>query len=142
MHFCHACLQVLNISLVIGDSASIRAALHDVQLNKYGKIKAISAHCPTRWGILVFIIEDVIDSEDALRALVESAAWKEVSKGSQNAGACRVLHGKGIVIAELQKRAATVVHFFQTHARICAHMHTDIPMVACMCRLSGRLQEG
>jgi len=74
------------------------------------------------------------------RALVEGAAWKEVSKGSQNAGACRVLHAKGIVIAELQERAVVVYFFANTRMRICAHMH--IPMVACMCRLFGHLQEG
>lgn len=71
---------------MVGDSASIRVALHEVQLSKYGKIKAISAHCPTRFGIVVSIIEDIIDTEDALRALVEGADWKEVSKGSSNAG--------------------------------------------------------
>ena len=77
--------QALKVSLVIGDSTSIRTALHDIQRQKYGKTKAISSHCPTRWGIAVFITMDLLDSEDALRALVESDDRKQVSKGSTNA---------------------------------------------------------
>jgi hypothetical protein len=41
-------LQALKLSMVIGDCAGIRTALRVVQTNKYGKTKAISAHCPTR----------------------------------------------------------------------------------------------
>eukprot|EP00967_Tisochrysis_lutea_P071596 scaffold95212_cov14-Tisochrysis_lutea.AAC.2 len=35
--------QAQNLSMVIGDSPTIRGALHEVQTKKYGKIKAISA---------------------------------------------------------------------------------------------------
>lgn len=81
------------MSLVIGDNPSIRTALHEVQTKKYGKIKAISAHCPTRWGIVVMIIEDLMDTEDALRALVEGPDWKELSKNCQNSGKLLSLAG-------------------------------------------------
>lgn len=65
----------------------IWAALHEMQQSKYGKIKAISVHCAMSWGGVVLKIEELIDTKDALRTLVEGAAWREVSKSSQNAGA-------------------------------------------------------
>jgi len=38
MHSDHACSLVLNIFLVIGGSAPIWAALHEMQQSKYGKV--------------------------------------------------------------------------------------------------------
>jgi len=79
-------MQVLKISLVIGDAAGIRSALHEWQ-EKYSKTKAIAAHCPTCWAITLLIPLDVLDSQDALRALVESCEWKDLAKTSSNSGA-------------------------------------------------------
>ena len=84
-------LQAVKLSMVIGDSAAIRLALRDYQMKKYGKTKAIASNCPTRFAIVVTILQDLIDTEDALRALVESPDWKEVSKDSTNAGEMRVM---------------------------------------------------
>ena len=76
---------VLKAALMVGDSSFIRTALQDIQRSKYGRVKAIAAHCPTRWGILVQIMNDLLDSKDALRELVESSGWPELQKGSKTA---------------------------------------------------------
>jgi len=87
-HLRFVCLlpQVLKISLVIGDAAGIRTALHECQEKEYGKTKAIASHCPTRWGITHIIAQDIIDTKAALRNLVERPDWKKLAETSSNSG--------------------------------------------------------
>lgn len=80
---------MLKISLVIGDAAGIRNALHELQVKKYSKTKAIASHCPTRWAITLIIALDVLETKDALRELVESREWKDLAKSSSNSGMLR-----------------------------------------------------
>jgi hypothetical protein len=59
--------------------------LQDIQRRKYGKTKAIAAHVPTRFASIFLIIVDLLDTEEALRELVERDDWAELAASSENA---------------------------------------------------------
>lgn len=67
----------VQLSEAIGNSERIRSALSNHQVTITGKTKAIAAHCPTRFAIMIKICHDVSASQAALRAMVESDEWKD-----------------------------------------------------------------
>lgn len=75
----------LKASLLLGDSSTIRNALHEEQNRIYGTTKAIASHCPTRFGIIQMICKDLLASSEALRALFEREDWSFISNSSSNA---------------------------------------------------------
>jgi hypothetical protein len=42
------------------------------------QVKGIAAHCPTRWGSLVYILRDLLASKVAIKAMCMDDSWNEV----------------------------------------------------------------
>lgn len=63
---------VRELSKIIGDCNAVREALHLAQAQKYGEVRGIASHCPTRFAILFKIALDLIRSEDAFTSLVQA----------------------------------------------------------------------
>lgn len=56
-----------------------------------GKVRAIATHCPTRFGILHFICQDLHRDKEPIKAMVVNddgdAAWSEVSQNCRKSDA-------------------------------------------------------
>ena len=77
----------LVMSNTISSCETVYAELRKQQVFKYGSVKQIRTHCPTRFAILHFICCDLIESEEAIRLMVASRDWPKVSAGSTHADA-------------------------------------------------------
>ncbi|KAG5192770.1 hypothetical protein JKP88DRAFT_274718 [Tribonema minus] len=67
--------KALMMSNTINGSETIHSALREQQKFKYGKVKAVRSHCPTRFAILHFICSDLLDSEEAIKLMVGDRSW-------------------------------------------------------------------
>jgi hypothetical protein len=70
-------------------SSQVRHTLDQYQTAQPdGKVRAIARHCPTRFGILHFICQDLHRDKEAIKAMVVNddgdAAWSEVSKNCEH----------------------------------------------------------
>jgi hypothetical protein len=79
----------LMMSNTINGTDKVRAALDHHQLQRPGgKVDAISVHCPTRFGTMHFICQDLIANKDAIRAMVmddgDDTSWDHVAKDSEH----------------------------------------------------------
>ncbi|KAG5189338.1 major facilitator superfamily domain-containing protein [Tribonema minus] len=79
--------KALMMSNTINGSETIHSALREQQKFKYGKVKAVRSHCPTRFAILHFICSDLLDSEEAIKLMVGDRSWGKVSEGTTHAAA-------------------------------------------------------
>ncbi len=48
-------------------------------------VQAISTHCDTRWCILHTMVEDVLNSKDAIKSMLADAAWTDILASATNA---------------------------------------------------------
>eukprot|EP00798_Chlamydomonas_sp_ICE-L_P015159 gene15159-21227_t len=70
------------MALVLGDCATIRGALHELQVGR--KVGGIRAHCPTHLSILYPIATDVPHMKVPIREMVKSSDWDCLKEASVN----------------------------------------------------------
>jgi hypothetical protein len=81
----------LHMSNMLSDSDKVRSALTKHQEARGGTSKAIRTHCPTRFGIIPFIISDLYGEREAIRAMVmdddeaSDTRWAVISASCKNA---------------------------------------------------------
>lgn len=105
--------KALMMSNTINGSETIHSALREQQKFKYGKVKAVRSHCPTRFAILHFICSDLLDSEEAIKLMVGDRSWGKVSEGTTHAAAFTTA-----ATVEPARGRATAYYFFDEAAAL------------------------
>ncbi|KAG2434867.1 hypothetical protein HXX76_007750 [Chlamydomonas incerta] len=66
-----------DVANCINDSESLRAFLHQHQVEVMAKTFAIDVHSPSRFAGIFFVLESVLRNRPAIRSMVMSEAWDE-----------------------------------------------------------------
>jgi hAT family C-terminal dimerisation region len=129
--------KALMMSNTINGSETVHSALREQQMFKYGKVKAVRTHCPTRFAILHFICSDLLDSEEAIRLMVGARSWGNVSDGCTHAveftGAATVVPARGRAPAYFFfDEAAALVQLVQPVSDAIHQLESDKPLLSQM----------
>ena len=69
----------LAISNTFNGTEHVRALVREHQRELYGKERAISTHCGTRFAVMHFISRDIIATREAITRAVTSQAWEAIA---------------------------------------------------------------